>query len=93
MKRINFKELNVEISIDSFENMDGRQEIGNTLHRASESVPMSDLAKKIYYSEGPIDITDKDYEEMMRLICRGLKKFVIDALLRSTLDVKEEEVK
>ena len=72
MKQVNFKELNVEVGIDQYQNHDLRKEIGNTLHRASESVPMSELARNIYYSEGDIKIPDEEFDEMMKLINQNM---------------------
>ncbi|MCD8136441.1 MAG: hypothetical protein LUH01_11055, partial [Parabacteroides gordonii] len=62
---------------------DMRKEIGNALHRASESVPMSDLARKIYYSEESIEIPDKDFKTMTALLKTSFKKFVIDSIVKA----------
>lgn len=86
MKQINFKELNTEVEIDRFEPRDFSKEIGNSLHRAAENIPMADLARKIYYSEASIDIPEEDYEMMLCLLKKQYKKFIIDALVRSTVD-------
>ena len=51
MKQVNFKQLNVETEIDTFQEVDLRHEIGNALHRAAETVPMSDLARNIGHHE------------------------------------------
>lgn len=91
MKQVNFKELNVEVAIDQFKPCDLRKDIGNALHRASESVPMSDLARKIYYSEGAIEIPDEEFDEMMKLIKLGFKKFVLDGIAHSATEVEAEE--
>ena len=70
MKQVNFKELNVEVGIDQYQNHDLRKEIGNALHRASESVPMSELARNIYYSEGDIKIpNDETHQAGLQKIC------------------------
>lgn len=90
MKQLNFKELEIEVGIDQYQKHDLRKEIGNALHRASESVPMSDLARKIYYSEGSIEIPDDEFEDMMKLIKPGFKKFVLDSILRSAVEVGKE---
>nr|DAS57026.1 MAG TPA: hypothetical protein [Caudoviricetes sp.] len=90
MKQVNFKELNVEVGIDQYQNHDLRKEIGNTLHRASESVPMSELARNIYYSEGDIKIPDEEFDEMMKLIKPGFKRFVLDSIVRSATEVETE---
>lgn len=90
MKQLNFKELNVEVGIDQYQKHDLRKEIGNALHRASESVPMSDLARNIYYSEGDIEIPDEEFDEMMKLIKPGFKRFVLDSIVRSATDAGTE---
>jgi len=81
--RINLKELNVEIGVDQFELQDWREAIGNALHRASESVPMSELARKIYYSEGPIDISEEDFKTMLALLGTVLKRYLVTAVAKS----------
>lgn len=90
MKQVNFKELNVEVGVDTFMPQDLRKDVGNVLHQASESVPMSELARNIYYSEGALDISDEDYQVMMFLLSKAMKKFVNDAILRSTVEIKEK---
>ena len=90
MKQVNFKELNVEVGIDQYQNHDLRKEIGNALHRASESVPMSELARNIHYSEGDIKIPDEEFDEMMKLIKPGFKRFVLDSIVRSATEVETE---
>lgn len=81
--KINFKELKVEVSVDQFELQDWRKTLGNALHRASESVPMSELARKIYYSEAPIDISEEDFKTMLVLLGTALKKYLVDAVARA----------
>ena len=90
MKQLNFKELNIEVGIDQYQKHDLRKEIGNALHRASESVPMRYLARNIYYSEGDIEIPDEEFDEMMKLIKPGFKRFVLDSIVRSVIEVEPE---
>lgn len=93
MRRINFKELNVEMGIDEFETRDLRKEIGNAVHRGAMDVPMHDLARVIYYSEGPIDIPDKEYLEMMEIVKRSFAFLVYDSVGKCAENItgKEEE--
>lgn len=91
MKQVNFKELDVEVGIDEFQPHDIRKEIGNALHRSSESVPMSELARTIYYSDGLVSISDEDFSLMMTLLQPALKRFVFDAIIRSSEKNKEME--
>lgn len=95
MRRINFKELNVEMGIDEFETRDLRKEIGNAVHRGAMDIPIHDLARVIYYSEGPIDIPDKEYLEVMEIIKRSFAFLVYDSVERcaENIDDKKEEAK
>lgn len=86
MKQVNFKSLNVETEIDTFQEVDLRHEIGNALHRMAETVPMSELARRIYHSDDATDISNEDYSEMVRLLRTVFKRFVLDAIERSTTD-------
>ena len=89
MKQVNFKKLNVEIGVDQYVSKDLRKDVGNALHQASESVPMSDLARKIFYSEEALIISDENYEMMMFLLTRSIKKFICDAITRSTTEIEK----
>ncbi|RHJ77694.1 hypothetical protein [Parabacteroides sp. AM08-6] len=94
MKQVNFQELNVEFAINEFKNMDFRADIGNAIHRQAVNVPMAELARKIYYSDGPVEIEDKDYETMMTIIEHSFSLIVPAAVKRSTSEVepvKDEE--
>ena len=88
MKQVNFKQLNVETEIDTFQEVDLRHEIGNALHRMAETVPMSELARTIYHSEGSVDIADEDYAEMVKTLRTAFKRFVLDGIARSTASIE-----
>lgn len=51
---------------------------------------MSELARNIYYSEGDIKIPDEEFDEMMKLIKPGFKRFVLDSIVRSATEVETE---
>ena len=93
MKRINFKKLKVEIKIGVYENMDVAEQIGNTLHQESVTVPMSDLARKIYYSESYVKISDDLFEGMINILNGRYKQFVIDALMEASKEPDVQEQK
>ena len=44
---------------------------------------MTELARKIYYSEGPLEISDEDFKTMMALLSRSFKKFLIDSVTKA----------
>ncbi len=68
MKKVNFKELKVETSIGKYEPLDIREGVGNLLHNRSSTIPMSDLARKIFHSQGSVEIEDKLFDEMMAIL-------------------------
>ncbi|WFE85035.1 hypothetical protein [Parabacteroides chongii] len=55
---------------------------------------MSDLARKIFYSEDAIEISDEDFKTMLALLRTAYKKFIVDAVARSgeeSTDIKNKE--
>lgn len=94
MKQVNFSDLNVEFEIDKFQKINLSHEVGNAIHRNAETVPMADLARKIYHSDGPLEILDEDYNSMMNILSRSFKVLVCRAIEIGTTDVepkKDEE--
>lgn len=90
MKRLNFKELRVETSIDEFEAVDVRKAIGNALYKLADSIPMSDLSRKIYHSEGMIEIEDQDCAEMVKTIEPLFRVLLINAVKDNIEDVTDK---
>lgn len=96
MKQINFKAVKVETSIDNFEVVDLRKEIGNALYKRAESVTQDDLARKIFHSDGPVEIEDQDYKEMMQVIEKSFVRYVhvaISKCVKSDDDRAQNEIK
>ncbi|MCD7849532.1 MAG: hypothetical protein LUH63_07175 [Parabacteroides sp.] len=91
MKQVNFVELNVEIEIDKYESLDFRHKIGNAIHQQAINVPMSELARKIYYSEDLVNICDEDYAMMLTIISQSFALIIAEAVKRSTIEIKEVE--
>lgn len=89
MKAVNFKELSIETSIDEYEVLDLRKEVGNTIHRHAMSVPLSELARKIYYSEGAVSIADEDYSVMISIIEKSFIVPVSKAIKESTREIEK----
>lgn len=91
MKQVNFKELNVEVEIGVFQNIDMRKDIANAMHRQAVTVPISDLARTIYYSEEAVEISDEDYGAMISIISGSFTLIIKNAVERSTTDVIKED--
>lgn len=91
MKQVNFKELSVEIEIDQYQTLDFRKEVGNAIHRQAVTIPVDELARKIYHSDGPIEIDDEDYEMMKAIISKSFALIILQAIERSTIELKDKE--
>lgn len=89
MKQVNFKELNTEVKIGEFETIDLRHEIGNAVHRQAVNIPMSELAKAIYYSDEPVCMDEKDYIALLDIIEKSFAVLVLQAVRNSTEEEKE----
>ena len=75
--KLNFKKLKVEVSIDNFVEQDLSAQVGNFLFSEATTVPMSDLARKIYHSKGEMEMTKKEYTEMMRVLSAASLKYLV----------------
>nr|DAR49083.1 MAG TPA: hypothetical protein [Caudoviricetes sp.] len=91
MKQVNFKELNVEYGVDKFQKADLTHEIGDAIIKSAESVPMYDLAHIIYHSTGAIEISDNDYQQMMKIICTSFKIIIAKAVEAGTTEVETKD--
>lgn len=89
MKQVNFKELNVEFEIDKFQQMDMRKDIGNSIHRQAVTIPMSDLARKIYHSEEPVEMDEENYNMMISVLERSFALLISAAVKRDTIEIEE----
>lgn len=93
MKQVNFKSLKVEIRIDEFDTLDLRKEIGNAIHRQATDIAVADLSRSIYYSDGPIEIDDENYNSIMQIIEKSFALLVSQAVKNATKTIKMEEEK
>lgn len=90
MKRVNFKAVKVETSIDNFEIVDLRKDIGNALYKRAESVSQDDLARRIYHTEGEIEIEDQDFSEMMQIIEKSFVRYIHVAISNAVKNVDDK---
>lgn len=91
--KINFGKLMVEEAIDSFVETDVRKSVGNMLHRMSVTIPMSELARKIYHSEGEVEIPAECFQEFMDIISKSYRRVMVSAFeseFNKQLNNKEE---
>lgn len=93
MKQINFKEIPVEVEIGRFEKQDFRKVIGNALHSQAKNLEMDQLARKIFNSNGPIEIAADEFEEMMMILSPAVYYRVESAIRSNAKEVESINVK
>ena len=52
---------------------------------------MYDLAHIIYHSTGAIEISDNDYQQMMKIICTSFKIIIAKAVEAGTTEVETKD--
>ena len=57
--KANFKKTNVEVKFGEFQELDIATQLGNYIHSNTTDIGLDDVARKIYYSEGEIDISEE----------------------------------
>lgn len=68
MKKINFKEIAVQTTIEGdVEVFDFRKVLGNILYRGSD-IELSDFGKKVYYSEEELEIPSNLIDAIIQMI-------------------------
>ena len=53
----NFKKTNIEVKFGEFRELDIATQLGNYIHSNTTDIGLDDVARKIYYSEGEIEIS------------------------------------
>lgn len=66
--KVDFSKVEVEVLIDEFKELDLRKELGNALHLEAQTIPVDDLARTIYYSEGEVEIPENCIEEFKKIV-------------------------
>lgn len=85
--KANFKELNVEIAFDVFQNLDVTRELGNYIHQHTADIGLDDVARAIYRSEGEVEIPDEFGPMIVAMVesaecplVAGVKRAIINEL-------------
>lgn len=92
MKSINFKEINLEVGVDTFRVMDLRKVIGNMVFNNAYDIPTYDLSRAIYYSEGPFEMSIDTYDLFMEAVAKARPVMsIIKALKDNTIEIKKED--
>lgn len=95
MKKIEFNNVMIEYNFGSPEPMDVRQMLGNKINQQTGDIALADLARSIYYSDGPVEIPDNFIEPIVDIIHNSgwiaAAKTAIINLLTKDDEIKEEE--
>jgi hypothetical protein len=60
MKKINFKTLRIQLTFEGEPvEMDVRKIVGNIIRQNTSDIGLDELARKIYFSEGEVEIPDE----------------------------------
>lgn len=69
-KVIDFKNVPVELRIGEPEPTDVRRSVGNAINRNTSDIGLADFARKVFYSEEPVEIPTEYIVEITRIVTR-----------------------
>lgn len=70
MKAIDFSKIPVELRFGEVTETDMRRSVGNAINRNTSDIGLADFARKIFYSEEPVEIPAAYAEEITRIVTR-----------------------
>lgn len=66
--RINFKEMNIKLTFEGEPVvMDVRHMVGNVIHQNTADLGMDELARKIYFSDGEVEVPEELIPELLSI--------------------------
>ena len=89
---IDFTKLNVETRIDCFDILDLHDVVGEVVFASAGTLAEDELARSIFKTEGPVEMTEKEYNDVLQSINGKLAFRIIQAIRRQTGDTDEKEV-
>lgn len=70
--KIDFSKLTVQMAFEGpTETFDLRKDIGNCIRRNTSDIGLDELAKTIYFSDGPVDIPSEYESQLKDIISRN----------------------
>lgn len=73
MKKIDFGKINVEINFEGdIVEVDARKPLGNAIHQTTNDIGFDEFAKKIYFSEGEIEIPEEYINPLKSVVAQFL---------------------
>ena len=88
---IDFTKLNVETRIDCFDILDLHDVVGEVVFACAGTLAEDELARRIFKTEGPVEMTEKEYNDVLQSINGKLAFRIIQAIRRQTGDTDEKE--
>ena len=88
---IDFTKLNVETRIDCFDILDLHDVVGEVVFASAGTLAEDELARCIFKTEGPVEMTEKEYNDVLQSINGKLAFRIIQAIRRQTGDTDEKE--
>ncbi len=69
-KAIDFSKIPVELRFGEVTETDMRRSLGNAINRNTSDIGLADFARKIFYSEEPVEIPAAYTEDITRIVTR-----------------------
>ena len=90
---IDFTKLNVETRIDCFDVLDLHEVVGEAVFAGAATLAIDELARRIYKSDGPVKMTDQEYQGMLQALDGQLAFRVIQAIRRQAEGAEGKEAR
>ena len=90
---IDFTKLNVETRIDCFDFLDLHEVVGEVVFASAGTLAEDELARRIYKSDGPVEMTDQEYQGMLQALDGQLAFRVIQAIRRQAEGAEGKEAR
>lgn len=89
-KTIDFSKIPVELRFGEMTETDMRRSVGNAINRNTSDIGLADFARKIFYSEEPVEIPAAYAEEVTRIVTRD--EYLLAPAKVAVLDLIREAV-
>ena len=77
--------MQVEFEFGDFRTVDCRRDVANAIHRGTADIGVDDIARKLYYTAGPVEIPQHMVKEITGIVRTSnlvayVKRAVLDKL-------------
>lgn len=82
MKRVDFSKLKVQLTFEGEPvEIDFRKVLGNLIHQKTPDIGLDTFARKIYFSEGEIEVPDEYIDQILWIASQSLNVPAQNALI------------